>query len=198
MHEEFGGVVLCGGGSRRLGFAKEWLRIHGETLLARTVRVVSQAVSPVVVVAAPEGEVPPLPESPWIRVLRDATPRPGPLAGLLTGLAAMEADRRGAFVAACDLPQLRESFVRGMIARLGGWEIAVPRVGGALHPLAAVYGVEVLPSGARLLQTRPGAGPKHLCLESRTRYVERVEVETFDPECASLADVDTWSDWLRS
>lgn len=198
MHEEFGGVVLCGGGGRRLGFAKQWLRIRGETLLARTVRVLSQAVSPVVVVAAPGEDVPPLPDSPLIEVRRDATPRPGPLAGLLTGLAAVAAGRRGAFVAACDLPHLREAFVRGMIERLQGEQIAVPRVGGALHPLAAVYSAEVLSSGARLMEARPRAGPRQLCLESRTRYVDREEVESFDPECASLADVDTWSDWLRA
>ena len=51
-HERVAGVVLCGGQSSRMGRPKAWLPITGELMLPRVVRLVSEVVSPVVVVAA--------------------------------------------------------------------------------------------------------------------------------------------------
>lgn len=56
-----GAVVLCGGESRRMGRAKAWLPFGPERMLQRVVRLVREAVGPVVVVAAPGQECPPCP-----------------------------------------------------------------------------------------------------------------------------------------
>ena len=48
----FGGIVLCGGKSTRMGRPKLSLPFGDETMLSRVVRIVSQVVSPVVVVAS--------------------------------------------------------------------------------------------------------------------------------------------------
>ena len=50
--DRFGGIVLCGGKSERMGRPKLLLPFGDETMLARVVRIVGQVVSPVVVVAA--------------------------------------------------------------------------------------------------------------------------------------------------
>lgn len=42
-----GGIVLCGGDSRRMECDKAWLPFGGETLLSRIVRITKQVVSPV-------------------------------------------------------------------------------------------------------------------------------------------------------
>ena len=63
------GVVLCGGESSRMGSPKAWLDFGGEPLLARVVRVVSEAASPVLVVAAPGQDLPALSED--VTVVRD-------------------------------------------------------------------------------------------------------------------------------
>ena len=64
-----GGIVLCGGRSQRMGRPKAWLPFAGELMLPRVVRLLGQAVGPVVVVAAPDQDVPPL--SPEVAVVRD-------------------------------------------------------------------------------------------------------------------------------
>ena len=69
-----GGVVLCGGRSSRMGRPKAWLPFGGEVLLQRVVRVVGEAVAPVVVVAAPGQDVPSLP--PEVEIVRDDVGRP--------------------------------------------------------------------------------------------------------------------------
>ena len=53
-----GGVILCGGESRRMGRPKAWLPFGPETLLQRVVRLIGEVVNPLVVVAAPDQDVP--------------------------------------------------------------------------------------------------------------------------------------------
>src|SRR5262245_29573929 len=81
------GIVLCGGRSSRMGRSKAWLPFGGEVLLQRTVRMLSEVVDPVVVVAAPGQELPSLPES--VTVARDQEAYLGPLNGLAAGLATL-------------------------------------------------------------------------------------------------------------
>ena len=67
-----GRVVLCGGESRRMGQPKAWLPFGPERMLQRVVRLVGRGgVGPIVVVAAPGQDLPPLPDRGGRR------PRPG-------------------------------------------------------------------------------------------------------------------------
>src|SRR6266481_4244898 len=94
-----GGIVLCGGRSSRMGRPKAWLPFAGELMLARVVRLLSEAVQPLVVVAAPEQEVPPLP--PGVAVVRDEERGRGPLQGLAAGLDALQGQAEAAYLSSC-------------------------------------------------------------------------------------------------
>src|SRR2546423_13915019 len=85
-----GGIVLCGGQSKRMGRPKAWLPFAGELMLPRVVRLLEEAVRPIVVVAAPDQEVPPLP--PHVAIVRDEEKGRGPLQGLAAGLAALRGE----------------------------------------------------------------------------------------------------------
>src|SRR6202011_3129286 len=135
-----GGIVLCGGQSQRMGRPKAWLPFAGEFMLPRVVRLLSEVVHPLVVVSAPEQEVPPLPAE--VVVLRDEEKGRGPLQGLAAGLAALAGQAEAAYLSSCDVPFLRPAFVRRLIELLGDYAICVPRVGDYHHPLAAVYRLE--------------------------------------------------------
>src|SRR4051812_33842424 len=138
-----GGIILCGGRSSRMGRPKAWLPFGGETMLQRVVRVVGEVVSPVVVVAAPDQDVPPLPTD--VEIVRDEVEGRGPLQGLAAGLSALEGKADAAFLASCDVPLLTPQFVRSVIGLVGDNSAAVPRVNERLHPLAAAYRLLVLP-----------------------------------------------------
>src|SRR6516164_4029139 len=84
-----GGIVLCGGQTRRMGRPKAWLPFGEETMLARVVRLLGEAVQPLVVVAAPGQEVAALP--PKVAIVRDEEKGRGPLEGLAVGLEALQA-----------------------------------------------------------------------------------------------------------
>src|SRR5947209_8147557 len=108
-----GGVVLCGGRSSRMGRPKAWLPFGDELMLPRVVRVLGGVVDPVVVVAAPGQDVPPLPAG--VEVVRDEVEGKGPLGGLAAGLAALAGRADAAYLSACDVPFLQADFVRRVI-----------------------------------------------------------------------------------
>ncbi|HEX5259940.1 MAG TPA: NTP transferase domain-containing protein, partial [Gaiellales bacterium] len=76
--------MLAGGESRRMGVPKALIDWRGEPLLAHVCRVVGEVADPVIVVAAAEQQLPPLP---GVLVARDRSPGQGPLEALAAGLA---------------------------------------------------------------------------------------------------------------
>ncbi len=137
-----GGVVLCGGESRRMGQSKALLRIGGEAMLGRVVRIVRSVVWPVVVAHRLGQELPPLDDD--VRAIADPVTGVGPLAGLLGGLEVLRGECEAVFVCACDQPLLQAGFVSRLIERLGNRLAVVPEHDGYLHTLTAVYRVEVV------------------------------------------------------
>lgn len=179
-----GGIVLCGGRSSRMGAPKAWLPFGGELMLPRIVRLLREAVDPVVVVAARDQDVPLLPHD--VRVVRDREDGRGPLAGLAAGLDALSGMADVAYLSSCDVPLLTSAFVKRVVESLGDAAIAVPRIDGVPQPLAAAYRLELAPAVERLL----ASGRSRLIdlLEGeRVRYLDAGEL----PGIESLRNVNT-------
>jgi molybdopterin-guanine dinucleotide biosynthesis protein A len=171
-----------------MGQPKAWLPFAGELMLPRVVRLLSEVVRPIVVVAAPEQNVPPLPAQ--VAVVRDAEKGRGPLQGLAAGLTALQGRADAAYVSSCDVPFLKPEFVRRLIELLGDHAACVPRVGEYHHPLAAVYRLEVADAVAKLLATGR-LRPVFLIETVTTRVVEAEELADVDPSFQSLRNVNT-------
>jgi molybdenum cofactor guanylyltransferase len=183
-----GGIILCGGQSKRMGLPKAWLPFGDEVTLQRVERLLREVVEPIVVVAAPGQDVPPLPEA--VTVVRDAVRGRGPLQGLLAGLLALRGKVDAAYVSSCDVPFLKPAFVRRMIELIGQYQVCVPRVGEHHHTLAAVYSFDVVPAVERLL-AEDRLRPFFLFDEVPTRVVEAGELVDVDPEFESLRNLNT-------
>lgn len=138
-----GGIVLCGGLSTRMGRPKAWLPFGDETCLQRVVRTLQQVVSPVVVVAAVEQELPSLPAD--IVIARDQREALGPVGGMAAGFAALQGKVDAVYVSACDVPLLKPEVVRFMCQQLGEHDIAIPVEPLYSHPLSAVYRLSLAP-----------------------------------------------------
>lgn len=178
-----------------MGRPKALLPIRGELMLPRVVRLMQEAVSPVIAVAAPGQDVPPLP--PDTEIVRDERPGRGPLQGLAAGLAALQGRAHAAYVSSCDVPFLRPAFVRRLIELRGDAAVCVPHVGGHHHPLAAVYRVDVLDAVRRLLR-EDRAGPRMLFDLVPTRVVDATEFADVDPTFESLRNVNTPQEYERA
>jgi molybdenum cofactor guanylyltransferase len=186
------GIVLCGGQSSRMGRPKAWLPFGKELMLPRVVRILSEVLSPIVVVAAPEQDVPPLPAG--VQIVRDAEKGRGPLQGLLAGLNALEGRADAAYLSSCDVPFLQPAFVRRLVDLLGENAICAPRVGEYDHPLAAIYRLAVKDSVARLLAEN-SLRPVFLFDAVPTRVVEARELADVDPTFHTLRNLNTMEEY---
>jgi molybdopterin-guanine dinucleotide biosynthesis protein A len=176
-----------------MGRPKAWLPFGRELMLQRIVRLLREAVDRIVVVAAPDQDVPPL--DPPVALVRDLRQGRGPLEGLSAGLRAMVALGAGAaFASSTDVPFLRPGFVQRLVELLGDSMIAVPRVHARHHPLAAVYRTAVLPEIDRLLAA-DRLRPLFLFDAVPTRVVEAAELQDVDATLQSLRNLNTPEDY---
>ncbi|MBM3809523.1 MAG: molybdenum cofactor guanylyltransferase [Acidimicrobiia bacterium] len=187
-----GGVVLCGGKSTRMGVPKATLPFGPETMLQRVVRLLGEAVSPIVVVAARDQTLPVLPGS--VHVARDESEAKGPLEGIRAGLSALPASVDAAYITSCDVPLLVPAFVERMIALLGEHDIAVMDVDGFTHPLSAVYRRRTLPHAESLLAA-DRLRPVFLFDAVRTRRIRPEDMTVVDPELKTLRNLNTPEDY---
>jgi molybdenum cofactor guanylyltransferase len=186
-----GGIVLCGGKSTRMGSPKASLPFGPETMLQRVVRLLGEVVEPIVVVAAADQNLPPLPSD--VIVTRDEREARGPLEGLRAGLKALPPSIDSAYVTSCDVPLLVPDFVRQMIDLARDYDIAVMEIDGFTHPLSAVYRRATLPFVEDLL-ARDRLRPVFLFEAVNTRRV-RPEEMTSDPELRTLRNLNTPEDY---
>lgn len=204
------GIVLAGGGSRRLaGVApaaggKAACLFRGRTFLEHVCTSLAAEVEELFVVAAPGQPLPPLDHA---HVIRDSLPGAGPLSGLRD--AVREATRRSrtadlAVVASCDVPLLRSAIVRLLVAeaRRSGAAWTVPVVHGHRQVLVSVISPRLLPriedwlaAGRRDLRglverlSREDPGAVHELADTMLTAV--------DPKLDSFLDIDSPEDLRR-
>lgn len=189
------GIVLCGGQSTRMGRPKVWLPFGPEVMLQRVVRILSDVVSPIVVVAAAGQDIPDLPAT--VEIVRDEHEALGPLAGLAAGLKALVGRAAAAYASSCDAPLLTAAFVDYVIAALGDCDLAIPRDGKYHHPLAAVYASR-LAMQVRALVDAQRLRPVYLLEQSRAREIDVSELRSVDPELRSLRNINTPADYAAA
>jgi molybdopterin-guanine dinucleotide biosynthesis protein A len=178
-----------------MGVPKATLPFGNETMLQRVVRLLGTVVSPIVVVAALDQELPELPQD--VAITRDEREQRGPLEGLRAGLKALPDSVDVAYVTSCDVPLLIPGFVERMIEFLGDHDIAVMEIDGFPHPLSAVYRRNVLPHVESLL-AKDKLRPVFLFDAVRTRRVQPEEMTSVDPELRTLRNLNTREDYLAA
>lgn len=196
MKRERAGIILCGGRSRRMGRPKAWLPVGDEVMLQRVARLLRQAVDRLIIVAAPEQTLPPLP--PDVMIDRDPEEGQGPLRGLAIGLSA--ASRVGcpeAFLSACDTPLIRPDFVRRIFEKLDPTvAVCAPKIRGYVHPLAAVYRTELSALAEQLLLDG-FRRPWDLIERVPHRLLGEMDLQDVDPDFLSLRNLNSPDDYEK-
>ncbi len=187
----FGGVVLAGGLSRRLGRDKAVVPIAGEPLIARVIRRLSQVTVKIVVVVneRQRASVLPLPRSAKAAV--DAYPDSGSLGGIFTGLSAAETD--WSVVVACDMPFINRELLAAMQEEAAGFDAVVPVIDGRPEPTHAIYSKRCL----RPIQSRLDRGELKISgffQDVNVNFLAQTEVERRDPGHLSFFNINTQSD----
>lgn len=192
----FAAIILCGGESRRMGRAKAMLPWQGRTLLEHVVATLSPIAAPIIVVAAPEQELPSL--STEVLIVRDTIGGEGPLRGLEAGLSSLVGRAAIAFVCGCDMPAISPAVVaelmkRGqneLINRSDPFSVIVVDDGGYWQPLHAFYRVDLL-SSLRASLAAGERSPQRWLRTVNPFVVSAEELRAVDPELRSWRNVNT-------
>jgi molybdopterin-guanine dinucleotide biosynthesis protein A len=188
------GIVLCGGKSSRMGRPKAWLPFGpNEVMLQRVVRLVGEAVSFIVVVAAPDQELPPLPDS--VVIVRDEVAERGPLQGLSAGLSAVPQGIEFAYATSTDVPFLNPEWIRFLRQQIGTADIAMPFVGGYHQPLSALYRTSAVQPAIATLLASNRLRPLFLIESVKTVFLEEEVLRSVDPGLQTLRNLNTMEDY---
>jgi len=181
------GVVLAGGQSSRLGMDKSFVNVNGQSLIEQIVVKLARLSDDVIIVTnSPEKY-----DHLKARLVGDIYHGKGALGGIYSGL--RTAANSYSLVVACDMPFLDLNLLCYMILLARGHDVVIPRIGGFLEPLHAIYSKSCLEPIDRLL-ARGGLKIIDFFFEVRVRYVEEGEVDIFDPQHLSFFNVNTPND----
>jgi molybdopterin-guanine dinucleotide biosynthesis protein A len=204
VREPTAGVVLAGGRSARMGSPKAALEWHGSTLLRRAVGIVGRVVDgPVIVVTAPEQELPALPAG--LEVAEDAREGRGPLQGIAAALKQVGERADVVFVTGVDTPLLHPAFVRHVLGSLRrDDDVALPRAHGFAHALAAAYrrATTAPQLDAQLARGQLATGPLLALLRVRELDEDALladpGVAELDPRLQSLLNLNTRGEYASA
>jgi molybdopterin-guanine dinucleotide biosynthesis protein A len=152
------------------GVDKGLLLYEGEPLAVRTLKLLAGIFGELVLVTNSSESYPGLPAG--VQQTGDLFPGQGPLAGIHAGL--VRTSRQAAFCVACDMPFLSAGFIRRLVRRFRALEcdVLLPRIGGEIEPLAAIYRCSLLPAIEPLLADGQGNSVRRLFPSVRTGYLE--------------------------
>jgi molybdopterin-guanine dinucleotide biosynthesis protein A/molybdopterin converting factor small subunit len=177
-------VILAGGKSSRMGRPKALLPFDGGPLIAHVVRRLTNLFAEIVVVAAPDQELPPLP----VALVRDEVAYQGPVSGIFHGLKG--STREVCFVTSCDAPFLNLQLIAHLLAQISDCDVVVPYWEERFQPLHAVYRTSVAPLLRNQLE-RGELRPIFLYEKVRTRKIHEDEIRRLDPDGLSFHNMNS-------
>ncbi|HZF01731.1 MAG TPA: molybdenum cofactor guanylyltransferase [Methylomirabilota bacterium] len=130
----FSAVILAGGKSSRMGCDKAFLKIGGQTLLARQIQLAREAGAAEIFISGCPGTNYSAFER---RVLLDKFPDAGPLTGIESALDA--ATTSSLLVLAIDLPEMTAEFLQRLAGGCSETCGVIPKLSGHIEPLVAIY-----------------------------------------------------------
>ncbi|MGL6235553.1 MAG: molybdenum cofactor guanylyltransferase [Segniliparus sp.] len=186
------GIVLAGGGSRRMGTDKTRLVFDGKPLLERSLEAMrpycaEQSGGAGMFVVFGEHERP-VPDG--VRALRDEVLGQGPLRGLATGLSAASASgAAAAVVLSADLPLITAAVVGELLAAFeaGRAEALLAADHERTHPLVAVCSTALAAPAVAAL----AAGKRAMMEFLNSRAIRKTQVS----EPLALSNVNTPQEW---
>jgi len=181
-------VILVGGKSSRMGRAKALLPFDNEPLIAHVVRRLKSWFREIIVVAAPDQELPELSAV----LVRDEIAYQGPVSGIYHGLKAATKDV--CFVTSCDAPFLNFELIDHLLEQISDYDVVVPFWQERFQPLHAIYRTSVVPLLKEQLE-RGELRPIFLYDKVRTRKIQEAEIRRLDPEGLSFLNMNSPADY---
>lgn len=185
------GIILTGGKSSRMGRNKAFLKINGDVIIERIVRLFKELFDEVILVTNSPDEYRRL----NTRIVADIYPKSGSLIGIYSGL--YHASSQYAFAAACDMPFLKKGFIEYLIKQKDGYDIVIPFSPDGQQPLHAIYSKTCLKPMEDQIK-KDMLKIVDILPRLSVRYVKEDEIIPFDPEFKSFFNVNTPSEFQKA
>ncbi len=174
-----------------MGTNKALVKVGGVPLIERVVGLLAQLSDDLITVTNEPQLYAHLPA----RLIGDVWPGMGSLGGIYSGL--RESRYEQALVVGCDMPFLNLPLLGYMLDLARDYDVVIPHFDGLMEPLHAVYGRACLgPIEAQLK-----AGDLRIIsflAQVRVRYLEKAELQAYDPQLLSFFNVNTPADLARA
>jgi molybdopterin-guanine dinucleotide biosynthesis protein A len=183
--------ILAGGKSSRMGEDKAFLQLAGETLLSRALNLARSLTANVRIVGNRAKF------AMFSSVVEDIYPECGPLGGIHAALVNTQTALN--LMMAVDTPLIQWRFLDFLIteARRSGAVITVPRTGGYMHPLCAVYRREFATVAEKSLMIGQNKIDS-LFTSVQTRVIEEEELSRLGLTAEMFHNLNAPQDWERA
>ena len=190
-------IILAGGRSSRLGREKLAEVIAGKSLIEQAISsLISLSQEILIVISRKQARSSlSLYTYPEAKTVVDLYPAKGSLIGIYTGL--VHSTNFLNVVVACDMPFLNVNLLRYMVELGPSFDVVIPRIGDEMEPLHAVYSKNCMGPMENLI--KQGNLKVTAFFDSvKVRYVEKKELDRFDPERLSFFNINTEADLKRA
>lgn len=178
---------MAGGQSSRMGMDKSFVLFEGRPMIEIVLEIVAGLGDETLLITNKPAEY----EHLNLPMVSDVYPDHGPLGGIFTAVHA--ASHPHILVVACDMPWLNRALLEYMISLRETADIIVPRWEKFPEPLHAIYNKACLdPIEAKLKEKRLKI--TGFFGQVDVRFVEREEIERFDKNGRSFANINSPQD----
>jgi len=184
-------IILSGGNNQRIGADKAFLQIGKKTIIERQIEILSTIFTQIIIVT----NLPEKYKHLKVDLISDIIPNKGPLGGIYSGLT-ISKDKYN-FIVSCDLPFLNADLISYMKRLTDQQDVIIPKLNQFLEPLHAVYSKDCIASIKKHLDQND-LRTQSFFTEVRVKYIEKTEVERFDPKGIAFFNVNTKRDLKRA
>jgi molybdopterin-guanine dinucleotide biosynthesis protein A len=166
VKEDATAIIMAGGNSSRMGVDKSMLPIGGRPIVERVYEQLFSSFKQILISSNNKGKLGFL----GAEVVPDKITGQGPLMGIASALEASENEIN--FVVACDIPDIKMTFVRRMLCEAQKADIVIPTTADdKIEPLFAVYRKSVLGAINEVLSSG-GRKISDIFAKCRVKYIE--------------------------
>lgn len=183
-------MILAGGENTRMPVSKAFIKVNGEKIIERNLRIMRRLFSEVLIVTNQPEEYVYL----SAQMLGDVYDVRGPMTGIFTAL--LNSSNEWVFVSACDIPFINEEIISYASSMREGYDAVVPGSGKAAEPLFAFYSKRLVSSMEQGILSGK-RGMKDFLDKKKVKYIKKTEIKGFDPEAKSFINLNTPEDIER-
>lgn len=184
------GIILAGGGSKRLKPNKLFLKLSGKSVIENLIDNVKDYFEELLIAT----NFPHFYNKLNLLTFSDKVKGKGPLAGIYTGLFYSRTYYN--FFLAGDMPFVRSDLIKYMQNRIRNFDVVVPKTFDGIHPLFGIYTKACIP----FIKEQLKAGDLKITnFYSRVKvnYIKEEEIKEFNPEI-SLFNLNTMDDYKKA